>query len=86
MPLDKGHMESAAPGWRPQRLRATTGTGATHALRCSPRVAVTSEEDWQGHLVKEHLWPALVEGAVGADSVFMAKDGLHWEAPKPQSS
>jgi len=47
---------------------------------------VTPEEDWRGHLVKEHLWPALVEGAVGADSVFMAKDGIHWEAAKPQSS
>eukprot|EP00168_Porphyra_purpurea_P016633 TRINITY_DN5456_c0_g1_i1.p1 TRINITY_DN5456_c0_g1~~TRINITY_DN5456_c0_g1_i1.p1 ORF type:complete len:490 (-),score=196.33 TRINITY_DN5456_c0_g1_i1:116-1408(-) len=74
-----------APAVRGVTVKPEMWNGRVHVLRATAGRG-KSEEDWQGHLVKEHLWPALVEGAFGADSVFMAKYGLHREAAKPKSS
>lgn len=55
------------PGWH----------GVVHVLRAGPPGA-TGRTDFQGHLLKEHLLPAVAYGALGASSVFVNK---YWVAP-----
>jgi len=74
-----------APAVRGVTIKPETWNGRVHVLRAEAGEG-KRPEDWQGHLVKEHLWPALVGGAFGADSVFMAKYGLHRGAAKTKSS
>jgi len=74
-----------APAVRGVTVQPERWNGRVHVLRAEADGG-KSAEDWQGHLVKEHLWPALVGGAFGADSVFMAKYGVHRGAAKTKSS
>lgn len=55
--------------------------GRVHLLKAS-NDGEKQPEDWQGHLVKEHLWPAVVAGELGQDSVFIKKYGVHREEKK----
>lgn len=56
------------PGWH----------GVVHVLRTGPPGAA-GRTDFQGHLLKEHLLPAVAYGALGASSVFVNK---YWVAPR----
>ncbi|GAB0492339.1 hypothetical protein MMPV_003601 [Pyropia vietnamensis] len=76
-------------GWLP-RVRGVdvnpdTWNGRIHVLRAKEDTE-KREEDWQGHLLKEHLWPALVAGAFAADSVFMTKYGVNREGDKAKDT
>ncbi|GAB0493484.1 hypothetical protein MMPV_004767 [Pyropia vietnamensis] len=56
------------PGWH----------GVVHVLKEGPLGAV-GRTDFQGHLLKEHLLPAMAYGALGDSSVFVNK---YWVAPR----
>lgn len=76
-------------GWLPRlagvEVRPATWIGRVHVLRADAD-GDKREEDWQGHLVKEHLWPALVAGAYVEDSVFMTKYGVNRGAVKTKDT
>ncbi|KAK1863868.1 hypothetical protein I4F81_006422 [Pyropia yezoensis] len=76
-------------GWLPRvkgvDVKPDTWNGRVHVLRAKGD-AKKREEDWQGHLLKEHLWPALLAGAFGVDSVFMTKYGVNREAEKTKDT
>lgn len=76
-------------GWLPRvegvDVKPDTWNGRVHVLHAKGD-AEKQEEDWQGHLLKEHLWPALLAGAFGVDSVFMTKYGVNREAEKTKDT
>lgn len=76
-------------GWLPRvdgvPVNPDTWNGRVHVLRAKAD-SDKREEDWQGHLVKEHLWPALVAGAFGVNSVFMTKYGVNREEDKTKDT
>lgn len=76
-------------GWLPRvggvDVNPETWNGRVHVLHAKADTE-KQEEDWQGHLLKEHLWPALVAGAFAADSVFMTKYGVNRGADKTKDT